>query len=120
MGVLGIGRIELSSSNLNIRIWIQKLKVLGDMLSPCGRPRPREKFRVNSPFSNIIHAVRLVPSRLSQASILLPNPKNFRTSSKNLLDKVSKALAISIAIMPPFILFVLHLLIVSQTFMRTS
>ena len=42
VGVLGIGRIESSSSNLNIRIWIQKLKVLREMLSPCGRPRPRE------------------------------------------------------------------------------
>ena len=48
--------------------------------------RVLEKFCINSPFSNIIHAVRLVPSNLSQASILLPNPKNFSTSSKNLLD----------------------------------
>ena len=120
LGGLGIGKIDLSSSNLKIRICIQKLKVLGEMLSPCGRPRSNKKLRVNSPSSSITHAVRFVPNSLSHDSMLLPNPKNFRTSSKNLLDKVSKALAMSMAIMPPLMLFVLHLRTVSHTLMRTS
>jgi hypothetical protein len=39
-----IREIPGSSSILNISIWSEKLNVLGEILSPCGLPRPRLKY----------------------------------------------------------------------------
>ena len=56
-GFLGIGLMDGSSSILKINVCIQKLKVKGDILSPCGLQQPSPKFLEERPFSNSIQAV---------------------------------------------------------------
>ena len=90
---LGIGLMDGSSSILKINICIQKLKVRGDILSPCGLPRPSPKFLEERPLSKSIQAVLFLPIRESQPRNVGPKPKNFNTLSRKLWDKVSKALA---------------------------
>ena len=71
----GIGTIAVSSSSLKIRICTQKLEVLGDMLSPCGRPLSRLKILERELSSNRLQAVRFVPNRVNHFIIDGPNPK---------------------------------------------
>ena len=119
-GSLGSFATPESSSILNIRICIQKLKVVGEMLSPCGRPLPRSKFLEQKPSSSRMQAVRLFPIRASHLLMFGPRLKNFSTLSRKLFDRVSKALAISMAMMAASMFLALHKLIDSQTFISTS
>ena len=87
----GMGTIAVSSSSLKIKICTQKLKVFGEMLSPCGRPLSRLKILEREPSSSRIQAVQFVPNRVNHFIIDGPNPKNLNTLSKKLLDKNLKS-----------------------------
>ena len=117
---LGIGVTPGSSSILKINICIQKLKVFGEIVSPCGQPLSRLKFREQRPSSRRTQAVLLLPIRASHFLMLGPKLKNRSTLSRKLLDSVSKALAISTAMTAPSMFLCLHILMVSHTFISTS
>ena len=99
---------------------MQKLNVLGEMLSPWGRPRSSKKFLEMLPLSSSTQAVLLVPMRDSHFLKFSPKLKNFSTSPKKELERVSNALAMSTASTAPLILLCLQWAMDSQTLMSTS
>ncbi len=75
----------LSSSILKMSIWSAKLKVLGEILSPCALPRSNEKLRLYEPLSSKIQAVRFSPNKVSQSMIDGPKLKNLKNFSQKVM-----------------------------------
>jgi hypothetical protein len=77
------------------------------MLSPCGRPLPSLKNLDFFLLSRQMQASRSLPKSFSHLVISGPKLKNLYTLSRNKWDTVSKALAKSMAITAPLMLFFL-------------